>query len=180
MTRKKKILVVYASRHGSTRGIAERIGTVLRSEHLSVTVAPVEDRPDPSSFEAVVLGSAAYFGAWLSEAKSFIRRHRKALRERPVWLFSSGPVEPPTPESKGAALLPKTTNELKAILEPRGHEIFQGAFDPANRPKSIGERIMRLMPASRDLLPAGDFRDWPAIDAYARRIAAELAAPRET
>jgi menaquinone-dependent protoporphyrinogen oxidase len=32
------------------------------------------------------------------------------------------------------------------------------------------------MPAIRDLLPAGDFRDWPAIEAWAREIAAALTA----
>jgi menaquinone-dependent protoporphyrinogen oxidase len=30
------------------------------------------------------------------------------------------------------------------------------------------------MPAARDILPAGDFRDWPAIEAWAREIAAAL------
>jgi menaquinone-dependent protoporphyrinogen oxidase len=30
------------------------------------------------------------------------------------------------------------------------------------------------MPAARDALPAGDYRDWPAIDAWATQIAAEL------
>ena len=38
--------------------------------------------------------------------------------------------------------------------------------------------FMRFMPSVRDALPAGDFRDWPAIDAWAQRIARELNAPR--
>jgi menaquinone-dependent protoporphyrinogen oxidase len=33
-----------------------------------------------------------------------------------------------------------------------------------------------MMPAARDALPAGDFRDWIAIDEWARGIGAELAA----
>jgi menaquinone-dependent protoporphyrinogen oxidase len=35
-------------------------------------------------------------------------------------------------------------------------------------------RFMRLAPASRNALPAGDFRDWPAIEAWAGTIAREL------
>ncbi len=31
------------------------------------------------------------------------------------------------------------------------------------------------MPAARNALPKGDFRDWPAIDAWADEIAHELA-----
>ena len=33
---------------------------------------------------------------------------------------------------------------------------------------------MHLAPAGKDAMPAGDFRDWPAIDAWAAEIAAEL------
>ena len=33
---------------------------------------------------------------------------------------------------------------------------------------------MRLMPAAKRVLPAGDFRDWEAIAAWARQIAAQL------
>jgi hypothetical protein len=33
------------------------------------------------------------------------------------------------------------------------------------------------MPASKDILPPGDFRDWDAIAAWAHRIATEIAEP---
>ena len=33
---------------------------------------------------------------------------------------------------------------------------------------------MKLMPAARNAMPSGDFRDWPAIDAWADQIAAAL------
>jgi menaquinone-dependent protoporphyrinogen oxidase len=33
------------------------------------------------------------------------------------------------------------------------------------------------MPAIKDLLPTGDFRDWPAIEDWARGIADEIAGP---
>jgi menaquinone-dependent protoporphyrinogen oxidase len=38
----------------------------------------------------------------------------------------------------------------------------------------MSERLIRLMPASKGLLPRGDFRDWEAIGAWAREIAAAL------
>ena len=34
--------------------------------------------------------------------------------------------------------------------------------------------FMRVLPAARNALPAGDFRDWPAIEAWAEGIATEL------
>ena len=40
----------------------------------------------------------------------------------------------------------------------------------------MAERFVRLIPASKTTLPAGDFRDWAAIDAWAAEIAAALRA----
>ena len=37
-----KVLVVYASRHGGTRGIAERIGEVLQADGLDAQVASAD------------------------------------------------------------------------------------------------------------------------------------------
>ena len=37
------VLVAYASRHGSTQGIAERIAAVLRASRLEVDLAAADD-----------------------------------------------------------------------------------------------------------------------------------------
>lgn len=63
------------------------------------------------------------------------------------------------------------------VLKPRGTQVFFGAWDPGQPFASLGERIVRNLPAVRDILPAGDFREWPVIEAWAREIAAQL---RET
>jgi menaquinone-dependent protoporphyrinogen oxidase len=34
-----------------------------------------------------------------------------------------------------------------------------------------------MMPSSKNLLPAGDFRDWDAIEVWAREIAAMIGPP---
>jgi len=52
--------------------------------------------------------------------------------------------------------------------------VFFGALDPGAKPVGIAERFVSLMPAARNALPKGDFRDWPAIDAWADGIATEL------
>jgi menaquinone-dependent protoporphyrinogen oxidase len=173
-------LVVYASRHGATAGIAERIGEVLRAEDIEVTVANARDMPDPSGFDAYVIGSGVYIGKWEKDATSFVRSHQAILGTRPVWLFSSGPVGTERVDKKGNDLLaePQTIAELTPALRPRGTRVFFGAWDPSAPGASLGERLIVRMPAIRDLLPAGDFRDWPAIEAWAREIAAALAAEK--
>src|SRR6187399_2781203 len=86
----KKVLVVYASRHGATREIAQRIGDVLRTEGLDVDVAPADRASGVGAADAV--GSAVYMGTWAKEAVEFVKRNQFRLAEMPLWLFSSGPL----------------------------------------------------------------------------------------
>lgn len=65
-------------------------------------------------------------------------------------------------------------DELIASVRARGERVFFGAYDPDADPIGFGERITRAIPAARNAMPAGDFRDWAAIDAWAEEIAAEL------
>jgi menaquinone-dependent protoporphyrinogen oxidase len=184
------VQVIYASRHGGTAGIARRIGEVLRSSGADVLVADAADRPDPSGFDACIVGSGVYMGNWLNEGTGWLERNRSALATRPVWLFSSGPLPGSTKETAGTdpvtnALGPiegpgsggrKRIEGLSATIQPRGHRVFQGAFDPNEAPKAMSERLVRMMPAAKRILPAGDFREWDAIEAWAREIAQELTA----
>lgn len=173
-----KILVAYATRHGATRGIAERIGATLTRRGLDATVTPVAEVKTLDGYDAVVIGSAAYMFHWLKEANEFVRRHRSALQAKPVWLFSSGPLGTDTVDAEGKDVRtgaePREFTELREQLRPRGDRVFWGAWDPDAPPVGLAERLMRLAPASREALPAGDFRDWTDIDAWAESITEAL------
>lgn len=173
-----RVLVAYATRHGATAGIAERVAAALTADGLSAEAKPVEEVKAVEPYDAVVLGGAAYMFHWLKPAVTFARRHRKQLEARPVWLFSSGPLGTDVVDKDGKNVLeatrPKEFDELTKLLHPRGEQVFFGAYDPDARPVGLGERFVHHMPAARDALPAGDFRDWQAIDAWAAEIAAEL------
>ena len=80
------VLVVYASRHGSTAGIAERIAAGLRDAGLAAEARPVAQVDDVDGHNAFVVGSAAYMFHWLKDATRFVKRHRAVLAKRPVWL----------------------------------------------------------------------------------------------
>ncbi len=174
------VLVAYASRHGATQGIAERIAERLRAAGLEVEARRVSDVRGVSGYDAFVIGSAAYMFHWLKDATGFVRRHRSVLATRPVWLFSSGPLGTDKVDEEGRDVLvatePKEFVELRAMLNPRGDRVFFGAWDPGARPASLSEQLVLRMPAARKAMPAGDFRDWPAIDTWADSIAAELGA----
>jgi menaquinone-dependent protoporphyrinogen oxidase len=187
-----RVQVVYASRHGGTAGIAERIAEVLRSSGAEVVLADVAARPDPAGFDAYVVGSGVYMGSWLKEGTDWLESHQQALAGRPVWLFSSGPLPGSTKETTGTdpvsnSLGPtegpgsggrKKIEAVSAVIHPRDHVVFQGSFDPSDPPKAMSERLVRMMPAAKNILPPGDFREWDVIEAWARELAAEIA-PRE-
>jgi menaquinone-dependent protoporphyrinogen oxidase len=161
------ILLVYASKHGSTEGIAKRIAETLRREGHATTLHSVfaPERIDVVAHEAVILGSAVYYGSWLREATEFARHNRMALAPSPIWLFSSGPLGA---EVKDDEPQPQELAELRETLHPRGHRIFFGALDQTKL--SFAERmVVKAMRA-----PEGDFRNWSDIEAWAQDISSEV------
>jgi menaquinone-dependent protoporphyrinogen oxidase len=172
------ILVAYATRHGSTRGIAERIAGRLRADGFEAEARPAAEVRDAARYDAFVVGGAAYMFHWLKDATEFVKRDRAVLSGRPTWLFSSGPLGTDTVDKEGRDVLevtvPREFAELRAAIHPRGEKVFFGAMDPAARPMGMAERLMSIVPAGKDALPKGDFRDWDAIDAWADEIARDL------
>lgn len=187
----QRVLIVHASRHGGTAGIAERIGEVLRTTGIDAVVARAADMPDPGPFDACLVGAGVYMGSWVGEGTAYLDRYATVLATRPVWLFSSGPLPGSTKESTGPAVDPienalgpaegpgsggrRKVEALADRIHPRDHRVFQGAYDPKDSPRTMSERFVRMMPAARNILPAGDFREWDKIEAWAREIAAALA-----
>ena len=171
------VLVAYGSRYGATRGIAERLGQDLRAAGLDVDVHEATPRLDARSYDAFVIGSAAYRGSWLKGPVELVGRHVDVLAERPVWLFSSGPLGDALRDDRGRDLMestrPRQFAEFRDALAPQDTRVFYGALDPARL--RLGDRLVRLLPAGRRLLPAGDFRNWQAIDGWAHEIAEKLA-----
>ncbi|HKY51032.1 MAG TPA: flavodoxin domain-containing protein [Candidatus Limnocylindria bacterium] len=158
-----RILVAYASKHGSTATIAKHVAAELREAGNEVDLASVDAIADVQTYEAFVIGSAVYYGAWMKEATAFVALNAGWLIRRPVWLFSSGPVGTAAPAD------PKDIVALGETINPRGHRVFYGALDRRNL--SVGERIV----VGAVKAPDGDFRDWKAIEAWSHEIAGELA-----
>jgi menaquinone-dependent protoporphyrinogen oxidase len=168
------ILVAYASKHGATQGIAERIGSRLRELGQEPVVLPIAEVGDvaASTYDAFVIGGAAYYFHWMKEATAFVRRNHDALAQRPVWLFSSGPLGGPDPSAQGKdpreTTVPKEFAALEEAIHPQGTRIFFGALDYTQF--AFPEKVF----AKR--MPQGDFRDWGEIDTWAEEIAQALAA----
>lgn len=169
VTHRLQVLVSAASDHGSTTEIARTIGSALDNDHLAVDVIAPAAVDSLADYDAVILGSALYAGRWLAPARDFAVRFRDELAERPLWLFSSGPVG----ESATGAVLatehePADVTRIRQDIPVRGHRIFPGKL--SSHELSITQRAALLV--SRR--PSGDFRDWAAVTQWADSIADDL------
>jgi menaquinone-dependent protoporphyrinogen oxidase len=162
-----RALVTVASKHGATAEIGESLALRLRERGVDVEVLPPEVVGSAAGYDAVVIGSAVYAGHWMKNATDFVQRQADTLRDRPVWLFSSGPLgEPPVPTGD-AVEVDGLVREVAAI----GHRVFSGALERAQL--GFGERaLVGLVRA-----PYGDFREWDSIDSWADEIAEMIATP---
>jgi menaquinone-dependent protoporphyrinogen oxidase len=160
-----RILVAYASKHGSTREIAETIAERLGELGAEVRATPAAEVSGVGAFDAVVLGSALYAGSWMKEAVEFVHGNAALLADRPAWLFSSGPLGDDVQDDEEQ---PRQLAELRSLIGPREHVVFFGAMDRTRL--GFGERMM----VKAVKAPDGDFRDWEAIKAWADRIGGQL------
>jgi menaquinone-dependent protoporphyrinogen oxidase len=159
-----RVLVVAASKHGSTAEIATALGQALAHRGIAATVADAGDVADIEEYDAVVLGSAVYAGRWQKSARELAETHGDFLVKRPVWLFSSGPVgDPPKPEED-----PVDVAQITAIVGAREHRAFAGRIDKSR----LGLAEKAIVKALK--VPEGDWRDFDAVAAWAGEIADSL------
>jgi len=162
--KEKKVLVTYASKYGSTGGVADAIGKELCSKDVTSDVALINNAGNIGSYQGAVIGSAIYMGKWMSEAVDFVKKNKDTLRQMPVAYFLvCMTLSKPTEENRAKALS-YMDPILKAVpeIKPVGIGTFAGALD-YNNLSWLNKKILKSKGT-----PEGDFRDWKAIQAWAR------------
>lgn len=164
------VLVGYASEHGSTQGIAERIAARLEERGHTVDVRSLAEAPRGDDYEAAVLGSAVHNGSWLPEASEYVRATTGPLGRMPVWLFSVGLARVIGGWFEKHVQEPETVAQLRTSTPIREHRFLKGALSREHLPR-LGRAVYRIMGGRY-----GDFRDWTEVDAWAEEIASDLSA----
>ena len=158
------VLIAFGSRNGGTAEIAKWIGAAMEADGLDVVVRPAGNARSVAAYDVVVLGGALYANRWHADARRFARRHARRLRGRPVWLFSSGPLDR-TAEERDIAPVPGAAKAGER-LEARGHVTFGGRLGPDSR----GWIAKKMVQNGR----GGDFRAPQRVDAWAHDLAAQI------
>jgi menaquinone-dependent protoporphyrinogen oxidase len=163
----KRVLIAYATRAGSTGEIAQRISEKLCAQGFSVDVRLVDAVNSLDGYDAVVLGSAIRFSAWLPEVTAFVQRNKAALAKLPVAIFTAHmlalDVTPQSQQSRAGY-----TAVVRAIVSPRTEAFFAGKIDL--KTLSFFERTAVRLVRS----PVGDKRDWAKIEGWADELLAVL------
>ncbi|KAA1395546.1 flavodoxin domain-containing protein [Aeromicrobium ginsengisoli] len=162
----RSLVVAAASRHGGTCEIADRLATTLAEvlpEGWTVVRSDLSDLRTLDGADAVVLGSAIYFGHWMhSAARALSYVKDAALFD--LWLFSTGPIS--EIESENAQII--SANAMVTSGQAIEHKVFGGRLDTSRL-----NWIERAAATAVHALP-GDHRDWDQVDEWARHIAEQL------
>ena len=109
----RPILVVYATREGHTRAIAEHVAASLRQAGAVPEVIDAAHPPadlDLARYEAVILAASIHAGKHEREMTDFVRNRRDALERLPTVLLSSSLTE------AGAETSIRRWADLKGVL----------------------------------------------------------------
>lgn len=160
-----RFLVVCGSKMGGTIGLGEMVAQSLERHGHQALVSDVRAEGDITSYDAVIVGGALYAMRWHRDARRFVRRNAAALRTKPVFFFSSGPLD----DSALHGDIPPTRQVQKLIekVGARGHMTFGGRM-PA---------YAKGFPASamaRD--NAGDWRDPDHVERWVGAVLKDLEA----
>lgn len=170
----KKILVAYASVHGSTAEVAEEIGRVIRNRELDVTVAAVEAVESIEGYDIFILGSAIHAGMWLSEMSQFLERFGEALGDHPIYFFMTciRVLEPDGYEHCVEEYVNHDVLDQFNIREikPLAGKLEMSAVDWDDRWTLAARYDGERPPGSYN----NDFRDWNAIRTWASNLADQL------
>jgi menaquinone-dependent protoporphyrinogen oxidase len=158
-----RVLVTYGSKRGGTEGLAHMVATGLRECGLTVEVLPPSKAGDISRYDAVVVGGALYAFRWHKAARRFVRKHIAALRQRPTYFFSSGPLD----DSAATNDIPPVPG-VRSLMDRTGarrHATFGGRLSP----HASGFPASAMAKKS-----AGDWRDPIQVRAWALEIGRQL------
>jgi menaquinone-dependent protoporphyrinogen oxidase len=174
-----RVLVAYASTHGHTAKIADRIAKVLREHDVSVHLREIGTpgaHLEPAEFDGVIVGASVHLHHHQQAVVDWIAEHRMALSECPSAFFSvSLTAADDTDEARAS-----TRDMIDHVVgetgwTPTTTAAFAGAFQ--FREYNLPTRVLMHLIANRhedhvDVHQDIDYTDWAAVERFAAGFAA--------
>ncbi len=160
----RKVLVAYATRAGSTAGVADRVAEVLNRSGFATTAVQVGEVRDTAPYDAVVLGSSVRAGKLKPEALKFLDRNKADLGSKPFAAFVVC-LAMKEPDGKSRATASAYLDPVRLRIKPLSEGLFAGALN-LEKLGLVERTIMKAMKAE-----SGDFRKWDEVEAWAASLA---------
>ncbi|HAR62332.1 MAG: hypothetical protein DKM50_13855 [Candidatus Margulisiibacteriota bacterium] len=164
---KKRVLVAYSTKYGSTTEVAQKISEVLNESGFASEVKNVKEVSDVGSYDAIIVGSAIYVGKVLPESLNFVTKHKTSLSKVPMAYFvvSGRYGDNPT---KNFTEADGSMNPFRELVKPIDTTVTGGKIDYAAL--NFFERIMcRLLGAKES-----DHRNWTEIEKWAKGLSGKI------
>ncbi len=174
-----KALIVYGTRGGATKQIADEIAKVFDGQGFTTTVKDAKESRgvDAGAFDLIVVGSSVWATKWKRQATAFLKRNRKTLAGKKVALFSSGLAgDDPKQMDFASQSIAKVASQFPEI-RPLALAYFGGCinFDSPNFMARFMAKMMKkdFEKKGIDTSKPVDHRDWDAIRRWAADVAAK-------
>lgn len=199
----KKILVAYATMAGSTAEVAQSVGDVLASRGLQVEVLPIADVKGLEAYDGIVVGGPMIMG-WHRQARRFLKQNRAALQRVPLAVFITAMSLTQTAETNVEGVPVFVDEKLPKPPKAAGSLSFRERY--ARLGNYVGPVLAAVRPGKPASLgvfggrleygrlkwwavlfamliiqaPAGDRRNWDAIQAWAGELPERFQMETET
>lgn len=173
--------IVYASTHGHTGKIVDRIAGTMRAQGLEVEVAQLGEKADRliRHCDAVLVAGSVHRGSHQPELVEFVRRHRRLLQDIPSAFVS---VSLTAADDEDEELRAETRRLVDEFVEDTGWTpdrtaTVAGAFQFSKY--SPFERLVMRLVARRhgtEIDPWEDLEltDWEAVDQFTQQFVRRL------
>lgn len=174
-----KLLVTYASPHGSTAEMAAFVGRAMQPFDVDVVVQHADDVHDISEYDAFMIGSAIHSSMWLPSISRFMFRFEKELSQKPIFMFLACVIvleEGGREKAREHYVWKEALERLNIPLD--NIKFFAGKLDWSRI--SGDERWLISVRYEGKELPSrsqADYRDWQRIAAWTHEVAHELGLP---
>jgi menaquinone-dependent protoporphyrinogen oxidase len=185
----KPIAILYATREGHTRKVAERLAEDLRKHELAVETKDLAESPDPdpADYHGLILAASVHAGHHEKELVNFVKRHLAQLQRMPAAFISITLSEAgaermdTTPEehARFAADVEKMLNDfsletgwMPAVVKPVAGALLYSKYNFLLR--FIMKRIARHSGGSTDTSEDHVYTDWLELDRFAETLAKDF------